>query len=148
MAEISGGDKLERALQELGRKLGRGGEVRVGYLSNARYPDGKSVALIGAIMEFGAPARNIPPRPAIRNMIAAKSPDWPASAAAILQHTNNDVPRTLQLLGEGIKGQWQASMRSLVSPPLAPATVARKGFSQPLIDTGHLISSVAVEVDA
>ncbi len=148
MAEISGGDKLERALQELGRKLGRGGEVRVGYLSNARYPDGKSVALIGAIMEFGAPARNIPPRPAIRNMIAAKSPDWPASAAAILQHTNNDVPRTLQLLGEGIRGQWMQSIRDISSPPLAPETIKRKGHGKLLVETGHLLNSVAVEVKA
>lgn len=144
MAEISGGNKLERAMLELGRKLGRGGEVRVGYLANARYPDGKSVAMIGAIQEFGS--ARIPPRPAIRNMIAAKSKDWAQSAANILQHTNNDVPLTLQLLGEGIKGQWQASIRDLWSPPLAPATVKRKGFDKPLIEHGIMLNSVAVEV--
>jgi hypothetical protein len=40
------------------------------------------------------------------------------------------------------------SIRDLVSPALAPATVARKGFSKPLIETGHLLNSVAVEVKA
>jgi hypothetical protein len=146
MAEVSGGERLERALQELGRKLGRGGAVKVGYLANATYPDGKSVAMIGAIQEFGAPARNIPPRPAIRNMIREKSKDWPESAANILRHTNNDVPLTLQMLGEGIKGQWQQAIRDLWSPPLAPATVKRKGFDKPLISTSHMLNSVAWEV--
>ena len=144
MAEISGGDKLEKALQELARKLGRGGEVKIGYLQNSRYPDGKSVALIGALNEFGT--SRAPPRPAIRNMIAAKSKDWPASVAAILQNTHNDVPRTLQLLGEGIRGQWQASIRDLWDPPLAPSTVKRKGFDKPLIESSTMINSVAVEV--
>ena len=146
MVEISGGDKLEKAMQELARKLGRGGEVRVGYLAASHYPDGTPTALIGAIMEFGS--ARIPPRPAIRSMIAAKAKGWPESAASILKHTNNNVPLTLQLLGEGIKGQWVESMRDLTSPPLAPTTIARKGFSKPLIESGHLISSVAVEVDA
>jgi hypothetical protein len=126
MAEIFGGDKLEKAMQELARKLGRGGEVKIGYLAAARYPNGVSVALVGALNEFGT--SRAPPRPAIRNMLKEKSKDWPASAAAILQNTHNDVPLTLQLLGEGIKGQWQAAIRDLWDPPLAPSTVARKGF--------------------
>lgn len=144
MAEISGGEKLERALQDIGRQLGRGGEVRVGYLSGATYPDGTSVALVGALNEFGT--RRAPPRPAIRRMIAAKSADWPASAATILKHTNNDVPRTLQLLGEGIRGQWMQSIRDLWDPPLAPSTVKRKGFEKPLIATSTMINSVGIEV--
>jgi hypothetical protein len=144
MAEISGGDKLEKALQELARKLGRGGEVKIGYLSNSRYPDGTSVALVGALNEWGT--SRAPPRPAIRQMISAKADSWPASAAAILQNTDNDVPLTLQLLGEGIRGQWQQSIRDLWSPPLAPSTVKQKGHSKPLIETSHLLNSVAVEV--
>jgi hypothetical protein len=144
MAEISGGDKLEQALQELGRKLGRGGAVKVGYLSGATYPSGQSVAMIGAIQEFGS--ARIPARPAIRNMLAAKSKDWPASLAAILQHNHNDVPRSLQLLGEGIRGQWQTSIRDITEPPLAPSTVKRKGFSKPLIEHGIMLNAVAVEV--
>lgn len=144
MAEISGGEKLERALQELGRKLGRGGAVNVGYLSGSTYPDGKSVALIGALNEFGT--SRAPARPAIRNMIAAKAKDWPESLANILRHQNNDVPLSLQLLGEGIRGQWMQSIRDLWAPPLAPSTVKRKGFDKPLIHTGHMLNSVGVEV--
>jgi hypothetical protein len=144
MAEISGGDKLEQALQELGRQLGRGGAVKVGYLAGATYPDGKSVALIGALNEFGT--SRAPARPAIRNMIREKAADWPTSLAAILQHNHNDVPLSLQLLGEGIKGQWQQSIRDITAPPLAPSTVKRKGFDKLLVDTGHMLQSVAVEV--
>ena len=145
MAEISGGDKLEQALQELGRQLGRGGEVRVGYLANSRYPDGTSVALVGALQEFGT--SRMPARPAVRNMIREKAADWPTSLAAILKHNHNDVPLSLQLLGEGIRGQWQTSIRDLWSPPLAASTIARKGFAKPLIHTSTMLNSVAVEVD-
>jgi hypothetical protein len=144
MAEISGGDKLEKALEELGRKLGRGGAVKVGYLAGSTYPDGTSTALIGAFQEFGT--ARIPARPAIRNMLREKSKTWPESMANILRHTNNDVPVALQLLGEGIKGQWQTSIRDLWDPPLAPSTVARKGFDKPLIETTHMLNSVDIEV--
>lgn len=144
MAEISGGDKLEQALQELGRQLGRGGTVKVGYLASSTYPDGTSVAMVGAIQEFGS--ARIPARPAVRNMLREKAADWPVSLAAILQHNHNDVPLSLQLLGEGIKGQWQQSIRDLWAPPLAPSTIARKGFDKPLIASSHMLNSVGVEV--
>ena len=146
MAEISGGDKLEKALEELGRKLGRGGAVKVGYLAGSTYPDGTSTALIGAFQEFGT--ARIPARPAIRNMLREKSKTWPESMANILRHTNNNVPVALQLLGEGIKGQWMQAIRDITSPPLAPSTVKRKGFDKLLVETGHLLNSVAVEVKA
>lgn len=146
MATISGGDKIEKALADLGHQLGQGGAVKVGYLAGASYPDGTPVALVGALNEFGT--SRAPPRPAIRNMIAAKAKDWPDSMARILRHNHYDVSLSLQMLGEGIKGQWQQSIRDLWSPPLAPSTIARKGFDKPLIDTGHMLNSVGVEVES
>lgn len=145
MAEISGGDKLEQALQELGRQLGRGGTVKVGYLAGASYPSGQSVAMVGALNEFGT--SRMPARPAIRNMLREKAADWPASLAAILKHNHNDVPLSLQLLGEGIRGQWQTSIRDLWSPALAPSTIKRKGFAKPLIHTSTMLNSVGVETE-
>jgi hypothetical protein len=35
----------------------------------------------GAVQEFGAPSRNIPPRPFFRNMIARKRNEWPTAVA-------------------------------------------------------------------
>jgi hypothetical protein len=145
MAEISGGDRLDKALGDIARRLGRSGSVRVGFLSNARYPTGESVALIASIQEFGAPSVGIPPRPFFRNMIAAKSGEWPEAIRLNLVATGYDVDKTLARVGEGIAGQLRQSIIDTNSPPLKPATIARKGFSKPLIDEAIMINSVDFE---
>lgn len=146
MAEISGGDKLEAALERIARKLKRGGTVRVGFLEKATYPDGTSVPLVAAINEFGAPSRGQPPRPFFRRMIAAKSGEWPRAIEDLLKANDYDATRVLAQVGEGIAGQLRQSIVDLTEPPLAPSTIARKKSSKPLIDTGVMIASVDYEV--
>jgi hypothetical protein len=140
MATIDGGEKLERALADMARKVDQPATLKVGFLENATYPDGKKVALIAALNEFGT--ARAPPRPFFRNMIRAKSASWPAAIAANLVANNYDVARSLDDVGEAIKGQLQMSIRELTSPPLAASTIARKGFDKPLIETGHMLNSV------
>jgi hypothetical protein len=146
MKYLSGGDKLTAALADIGASLGDGGAVRVGFLENATYPDGKPVAMIAAIQEFGAPSRNIPPRPFFRQAIAAHSEEWPKAITDNLKATGYDAEVTLGRVGAGIKGQIQQSITDLREPALAPATVRRKGFDKPLVDTGHMLASVDYEV--
>lgn len=146
MATIRGGDKLEKHLAELAARISRPGTLRVGFLENARYPDGKPVALIAAIQNYGAPRAGIPPRPFFSNMVAAKQDGWPKQLAGLLKKTNYDATFALYLMGEGIKGQLQRSIRETNTPPLSPVTIARKGFSKPLVDTGLMLRSIAYEV--
>ena len=57
MAALTGGDKLMAALAEIDARLGNAGtgpSVRVGFLSDAFYPDGTSVAAVAAWNEFGS----------------------------------------------------------------------------------------------
>lgn len=147
MAAIKGGDKLEAALAELAEKVSRPGTLKVGFFENATYPDGTSVAMVAAINEYGAPSRGQPPRPFFRNMIAEKSPTWPDAIANLLKTNNYDATKTLELVGEGIKGQLVQSINELVSPPLAESTIRRKGFDKPLIDTSVMINSVGYKVE-
>lgn len=135
--------KIDKFLTELGNKLLKKRAVKVGFLAGATYPDGTSVPLVAAFNEFGASG---PPRPFFRRMIAAKHGEWPAVVAGLMKSTNYDVEKTLALTGEGIKGQLIQSINDLVDPPLAPSTIARKGFDKPLIDTSVMINSVGVEV--
>lgn len=146
MVEITGGEKLQTALTDIARQLGRAGSVRIGFLENARYPDGTLVAMVAAIQEYGAPRAGIPPRPFFRNTVAAKYQEWPSAIANLLKVHNYDTKKVLALTGEAIKGQIQQGIRDTNTPPLKPATIRRKGFSKPLIDTGVLINSVAYEV--
>jgi len=168
---FTGGEKLQAKLAEMAEKVSHPATLRVGFLEGVTYPDmprkalrkaykkrkksegaiqgakgGVLVAMIAAIQEFGAPSRGIRPRPYFRRMIRAKSPTWGKGVARQLKETNYDATKTLGRTGEVIKGQLQQSIRDLVSPPLSPVTVARKGFAKPLIETGHLLASVDYDV--
>lgn len=148
MAKMDGGIELERALRKIASGLSGGNVVlRVGFLEGATYPQGgKPVAMIAAIQEFGAPRAGIPPRPFFRHMIANHSGEWPAAIAAQLKDTDYNVPLAMDRVGAGIAGQLRQSIIDTNSPPLALSTIAHKGHSKPLIDTGHMINSIDHEV--
>jgi hypothetical protein len=144
--ELSGGEALSDRLKEIIQKAGKAGVLRVGFLEGSTYPDGTSVPMVAAIQNFGAPAVGIPPRPFFSNMVREKSPTWGESLGNLAKANDYDIDRTLEQMGEGIKSQLQASIRSFDSVPLSPETIARKGFEKQLIDTGHMQNSVGYEV--
>lgn len=146
MATISGGAKLQAAMAEMARHVSKPATMRVGFLEKATYPDGKPVAMIAAIQEFGAPRAGIPPRPFFRNMIAKKSPEWPLAIANVLAANNYDAEKALDITGAAIAGQLRQSVIDTNAPPLAPSTIRRKGFAKPLIDTSVMINSIDHEV--
>ncbi len=146
---LSGGERLQAHLKKLAEEVTNGGTLRVGFLEGATYPadqGGQPVAMVAAIQEFGAPAAHIPARPFFRNMIAAKAGNWGKSLGNLLVRTGYDADKSLALMGEGIADQLQTSIDQTNTPPLAPATIAAKGFAKPLVDTGHLKNSVDFEV--
>lgn len=165
---FTGGEKLQAKLAEISSKVNKKATLRVGFLEGATYPVGSSgakgarkfvkkkkaaapsgpklVAMIAAIQEFGAPSRGIPPRPYFRRMIRQRSPAWGSKLGKALKANAFEVDQSLGLMGQLIKGQLQQSINELVSPPLSPVTVARKGFSKPLIDTGHMLNSVDYDI--
>jgi hypothetical protein len=87
-----------------------------------------------------------PPRPFFRQMIDAKSPGWGATMAKALKSTEYDADRALGLIGEGIKGQLQQSIRDFAGVPLAPSTIAAKGNDKQLVDSGVMLNSVDFDV--
>lgn len=144
MVEISGGSKLEAVLAEIAKKLTTASEVSVGFLADATYPDGKPVAMVAALNEFGH--ENVPPRPFFRGMIQDKSPEWPEAVGNLLVANSYDGRRTLEQTGAAIKGQLQESITEYVGPPLAESTIARKGHDKQLVDSGVLLRSAAYRV--
>lgn len=146
MVTISGGKGFDQAMRELARKLDKPATLNVGFLSGARYPNGTLVALVAVVQNFGSAVRGIPPRPFFSNMVVKRSPGWPLAFKECLKASNNDVVKSLNLMGEGIKGQLQQEIVDTNEPPLSPATIHRKGFEKPLVDTGHMMNSVDYEV--
>lgn len=146
MSSFSGGDVLQKRLQELAQNLGDAKTLRVGFLDGATYPDGESVAMVAAANEFGDPGMNRPPRPFFRRMIGEKSPQWGDDIGKIAVAVKYDASTLFPLMGERIKEQLQGSIREFTDPALAPSTVARKGFDKPLIETSHMLNSVDYDV--
>ena len=146
MATLSGGTRFDALLRKMTARLNQPGTLSVGFLENATYPDGTPVATVAAIQNFGAPAANIPARPFFSNMIRDNAAGWPSKFLAVLRGADMDVPRALALMGEGIRGQLIESIQNTNAPPLADATIARKGFIKPLIETGHMWNSIDYEV--
>lgn len=146
MATVRGGDQYEKVLRDIVNLLRDAGGVRVGFLEGATYPDGKPVAMIAAIQEYGAPRAHIPARPFFRNMIAAKSGEWPEAIAKLLKAHDWDAHTVLSITGQAIAGQLRQSIIDTNAPPLSPRTIRRKGFSKPLIETGVMINSIDSEV--
>lgn len=146
MARVSGGAAFEAKFARIGIAVNEAARLRVGFLENARYPDGKPVAMIAAIHNYGAPRANIPPRPFFDNMIKRRSKEWPAAIAGLLRANDYSARRALALAGDAIAGQLRQQIIDTNAPPLKPATVRRKGFAKPLVDTGHMLQSVDYEV--
>ena len=161
MAGLKGGDKLKAKLASMVAMANNAKEVRVGFLAEAKYPDGTSVAMVAAIQNFGAPAAGIPPRPFFRNAIAKHKDEWPKAISELLVDNDYDALRTLQQTGEAIAGQIRQSLVDTNEPPLKAATLRARGVAsdlvynpkdsrtfgaKPLIDTGNMLDSISYQV--
>lgn len=118
MATIKLKKNIDDELRKLGEKIGRGAALRVGFLESATYPDGTSVALVAAANNFGT--ATIPARAFFSNMIEDKSPQWPKTLAALVK--SQGVEKAMSIMGEGIRGQLQQSIRETNEPPNSPVT--------------------------
>ena len=143
---FAGGGKMDTYLRQIVSRVDVPKEVRVGFLENATYPDGTSVPMVAAIQEFGAPSRGIPPRPFFRQMIAAHKDEWGAELGRTLLAKDYNAAAALGSMGEVISGELRQSIVDFSGVPLAPETIARKGSSKPLVDTGHMFQSIGHEV--
>lgn len=138
-------------LAEIAKSMG-GGQVSVGFMEGATYPDGTPVAAVAFWNEFGKPVHSGNgdysqlPRPFFRQMIAKESPGWGHKMAKLAKATDYNGPRVLALMGEDIAAALDQSITDFTSPPLAPSTVAAKGFEKPLIDTGDMKRAISYEV--
>ena len=144
--------RLLAALDEIRKKVGRQ-QVNVGFLEGSTYPDGTSTPMVAAVQEFGATISHsdghttvIPPRPFMRNTVAKNSSRWGDLLGAALKASDLNAKQALALTGLKVVSQMQDEVKALTEPPLAPSTVKAKGFDTPLIDTGHLLNSIASEV--
>ena len=145
--------------RQLKRKLGRAvrdSHVKVGVLASkgGGEPNEAGVTMVelAAIHEFGAPAAGIPERSFIRRTMKNKKRAigevTAMLARKLLDQRGFTVRSALEVLGVFAATEVKKTITEgeHVPPPLAPATVAAKGSSRPLVDTGRLVGSINHEV--
>ncbi len=134
--------------------------VKVGVLASSGSEEsdgGGTITMVelAAIHEFGSPEAGIPERSFIRSTFANSGAWLPAFQAklakAVLQGTM-PIERALGILGQKAAAEVRATIvEERVTPKLEDSaagqrTIARKGSSVTLIDTGRLNQSVSHEV--
>lgn len=148
---IKGGERLERALAEIAARVGTKATLKVGFLADATYPDGTSVAAVAAIQNFGAPKAKIPATHFFDGMVKAKDGDWGPMLAASLKLTNYDVTASLNQVGFVIEGELRQAIVDVDGPDLSPITLMlrkMKSADQSLIITGKVVGEAAARVAA
>lgn len=123
----------------------------VGILSadgGKEYDDNVTVLDVATWNEFGT--ERIPSRSFIRTWYDANLPTIKKKLQALLvQVVKGRIGKdqALEQLGQWMVGSIQASISQGIPPPNASSTIAHKGSSTPLIDTGVLRSSISYRVE-
>lgn len=141
------------------RKL-KGAAVRIGIHQDAgmameRTPEGRkklsaatTMAQVAYYNEFGT-RRGIPERPFIRTTADEKRAVYAKFMKQELFEVfkgRSTVQRSLERVGALAQGHVRKKIRAIKSPANAPSTIAAKGSSNPLVDTGHLIKKIDYQV--
>lgn len=149
----SGMARLIKALKELDGVYGQ-----AGWFESAKYPDGTQVALVATIHEYGAPAKNIPPRMGLRAMIPEQQGSWARFAAFGAKRVlegEGTATDAMEIIVSRAAADIRKQIASVTEPPLAPATIkARQARSasgeartatgaKPLVDTGLMIATAS-----
>lgn len=150
MAAFTGGEKMKAFLDQLVKDLtGNDPVVRVGFLegSTCGPNNDASAPTVAFILDQGAPAAGIPPRPFFRNMIRRRRASWGKTMAAFLKANAYSKHKALMGTGLVIGEQLQLEITETTEPANAESTVARKGFDKPLEWSKNMKRAVAAEVD-
>lgn len=103
---------------------------------------------IATFQEFGT-TRGVPERPFLRGTIdenRERYANMVQKSAERIVDGKSSVDKELALWGEKIVGDVKQRIAAGIDPPLQPATIARKGSSKPLIDSGQLRNSITYTV--
>jgi hypothetical protein len=139
---ISGIEEAKRQLEKEIKKLTSDKTVLVGIHEDAGLTDDGdlTMAQLGAVLHFGT--QTIPARPWLDVGVKSGTQDY----LEVIQNHSDDIDNALEIIGQIAVGKVQQYMTDLQDPPNAPSTIAKKGSSNPLIDTGALRQSVTYSI--
>ena len=124
--------------------------LRVGVFADQPRTEGQLTnPEIATVHEYGSPAANIPERSFIRSTVDKNREAYNATVRKIagLILDGKDTEPALNLFGMRVANDIKRTIQQGIPPPLQPETVARKGSTKPLVDTGQLLSSITWKVE-
>lgn len=136
--------RLKDVLKEL-----KNYSVEVGIFGSDEYVMVASVHEFGATIQSGKGSFSIPERSFLRTTFDEKNEEWVSFFKNQLKHVlalQMDVQTLFNRLGARMVGDVQEKITDLDAPPNAPSTIAKKGSSNPLIDTGGLRMRITYRV--
>ncbi|QTB11723.1 hypothetical protein J2B92_12275 [Lysinibacillus sphaericus] len=136
--------RLKDVLKEL-----KNYSVEVGIFGSDEYVMVASVHEFGATIQRGKGSISIPERSFLRTAFDEKNEQWASFFKSQLKHVlalQMDVQTLFNRLGARMVGDIQEKITDLDAPPNAPSTIAKKGSSNPLIDTGGLRMRITYRV--
>lgn len=136
--------RLKDVLKEL-----KNYSVEVGIFGSDEYVMVASVHEFGATIQRGKGSITIPERSFLRTVFDEKNEEWASFFKSQLKHVlalQMDVQTLFNRLGARMMGDIQEKITDLDAPPNAPSTIAKKGSSNPLIDTGGLRMRITYRV--
>lgn len=139
---------IERAVREIKKQLDayKGGKIyaTVGVHSDAKPEEnGESTAVVAAKNHFGV--GRIPARPFLDKGVERERAAIATAIAKALSAGKRPEEAVAQAALLAVRGV-QKQIDDTLSPPNSPMTIARKGSSHPLIDTGNLRQSIAYKL--
>lgn len=136
--------EIQRKIEELSKK-----QVVVGAIDSSTREDGLTNADLLAIHEFGSRRNNIPERPVLRSTLTnSKDIIGNALSKKVAECLSGglDVDDAYSHVGIFVRSEVLKTFDKNDFTPNDPKTIARKGSSKPLIDTGALRASISYEV--
>lgn len=140
--------EFKEMLRELSSK-----EIKIGILGEGKgsgdHTEGEDATIleVAHFNEYGT--KNMPERSFIRASFDDNQEDYAGKGEKLLRQViaMETKPKSMyKALGEHIVGKTQEFLTELTDPPNSPITIALKGSSNPLIDTGQLRDSIEHKV--
>lgn len=150
MAEFGDVEEIDRGFNAIKKELAQIAKdqpvVDVGLLGEkASESHGEATnVMVGSWQEFGT--KYIPERSFLRSTFNQKRPEYDAmiaKEAKSVYENKGSVMDGLNRVGLKAANDVKATIRGNIPPPLADSTIARKGSSLPLVDTGQLINGIS-----
>ena len=150
----------DRVWRELKRKIPKidGAHVKVGVLAGKGGdahveggPPGFDLVALAATHEYGSSDGHVPERSFLRRTFDMKQEVFAAAIGKLargLLAEKISLTKALDILGAlgATEVKKTITEGEGIPPPLAASTIARKGSSRPLVDTGRMLNAITWEV--